>query len=129
LVCRMVGPFIIAPTLVTTTLVAYAAHVRFGRIPIIAAILIASVAVPWALEGIGVLSSTYRFTDGELVLSSELVRFTAAPVQLAFAALLVTLVAVVAVLSRTIATRQRETTRQLELQAWHLRQIVPTAAP
>jgi eukaryotic-like serine/threonine-protein kinase len=127
LVCRMVGPFIIAPTLVTTTLVAYAAHVRFGRIQIIAAILIAAVAVPWALEAAGVLSPTYRFTGGELVLSSELVRFTAAPVQLAFAALLVTLVAVVAILSRTIATRQRETTRQLELQAWHLRQIVPTA--
>jgi hypothetical protein len=57
------------------------------------------------------------------------VRFSAVPVQLAFAVLLVTLVAVVAVLSRTIATRQREATRRLELQAWHLRQIVPTAAP
>jgi len=129
LVCRMVGPFIIAPTLVMTTLMAYAAHVRFGRIRIVAAILTASVAVPWALEAGGVLSPTYRFIGGELVLSSDLVRFTAAPVQLAFAILLVTLVAVVAVLSRTLAMRQREATRRLELQAWHLRQIVPTAAP
>jgi len=129
LVCRMVGPFIIAPTLVMTTLMAYAAHTRFGRIQIIAAILIASVAVPWALEAAGVLSETYRFVGGDLVLSSGIVRFTAAPVQLAFAVLLVTLVAVVAVLSRTIATRQREATRQLELQAWHLRQILPAAAP
>ncbi|MGN6108698.1 MAG: serine/threonine-protein kinase, partial [Kofleriaceae bacterium] len=39
LVCRMVGPFIIAPTLVTTTLMVYAAHTQFGRIRIIAAIL------------------------------------------------------------------------------------------
>jgi serine/threonine-protein kinase len=129
LVCRMVGPFIIAPTLVTTTLMAYAAHARFGRIPIIAAILTASVAVPWGLEAAGVLPATYRFAGGDLVLSSDIVRFTAAPVQLAFAILLVTLVAVVAILSRTIATRQREATRRLELQAWHLRQIVPTAAP
>jgi serine/threonine-protein kinase len=129
LVCRMVGPFIIAPTLVMTTLMAYAAHARFGRIPIVAAILTASVAVPWALEGAGVLPETYRFVGGDLVLSSDIVRFTAAPVQLAFAALLVALVAVVAVLSRTIARRQREVTRRLELQAWHLRQILPTAAP
>jgi serine/threonine-protein kinase len=129
LVCRMVGPFIIAPTLVTTTLMAYAAHTRFGRVSILAAILTAAVAVPWALEAAGVLPATYRFDGGDLVLSSDLVRFSAVPVQLAFAVLLVTLVAVVAVLSRTIATRQREATRRLELQAWHLRQIVPTAAP
>jgi tRNA A-37 threonylcarbamoyl transferase component Bud32 len=129
LVCRMVGPFVIAPTLVMTTFMAYAAHVRFGRISVVGAILIASVAVPWALELAGVLSTTYRFIGGDLVLTSDIVRFTAAPVQLAFAILLVVLVAVVAVLSRTIATRQREATRRLELQAWHLRQIVPTATP
>jgi len=129
LVCRMVGPFVIAPTLVMTTFMAYAAHVRFGRISVVGAILIASVAVPWALEAAGVLSTTYRFIGGDLVLSSDIVRFTAAPVQLAFAVLLVALVAVVAVLSRTIATRQREATQRLELQAWHLRQIVPTATP
>ena len=128
-VCRMVGPFIIAPTLVMTTLAAYAAHVRFGRISVVAAILTAGVAVPWALEGLGVLSTTYRFIGGDLVLTSELVRFSSVPVQLAFAVLLVILVAVVAALSRTIARRQREATRRLELQAWHLRQIVPTATP
>jgi serine/threonine-protein kinase len=128
-VCRMVGPFIIAPTLVMTTLAAYAAHVRFGRISVVAAILTAGVAVPWALEGVGVLSTTYRFIGGDLVLTSELVRFSSVPVQLAFAILLVILVAVVAALSRTIAGRQRDATRRLELQAWHLRQIVPTAAP
>jgi hypothetical protein len=129
LVCRMVGPFIIAPTLVMTTLMAYAAHAKFGRISIVAAILTAAVAAPWALEVAGVLPATYRFVGGDLVLSSDIVRFTAAPVQLAFGVLLVTLVAVVAVLSRTVAMRQREATRRLELQAWHLRQIVPTAAP
>jgi serine/threonine-protein kinase len=128
LICRMVGPFIIAPTLATTTLVPYAVHAKLGRISIVASILAASVAVPWALEALGVLSSTYRFEGGELVLSSGLVRFSAAPVQLAFAVLLVTLIAVVAVLSRGIAARQREATRQLELQAWHLRQILPGAA-
>jgi hypothetical protein len=63
------------------------------------------------------------------VLTSDIVRFSAAPVQLAFAVLLVTLVGVVAILSRALAMRHREATRRLELQAWHLRQIVPTAAP
>src|SRR5262249_23022958 len=128
LVCRMVGPFIIAPTLAMTTLMGYAVHVSFGRMPVVASILAASVAVPWALEAAGVLPATYRFTGGELVLSSDIVRFSAAPVQLAFAILLVTLIAVVAVLARAIAHRHREVTRQLEVQAWHLRQILPAEA-
>jgi hypothetical protein len=127
LVCRMVGPFVIAPTLVTTTLMAYAAHPAFGSIRVVALILTAAVAVPWALEAVGVLAPTYRFdAAGELVLSSPHLTFSAVPVQLAFAALLVALVAVVALLTRGMALRQRRATCMLELQAWHLRQIVPT---
>ncbi len=126
IVCRIVGPFIIAPTLVTTTLMGYAAHPSFGSIRIVSAILAGSVAVPWFLEAVGVLESTYRFVGGELILSSPVVSFSAVPVQLAFAALLLLLVAVVALLTRVLAVRQRDATRKVELQAWHLRQIVPT---
>ena len=129
IVCRMVGPFIIAPTLVTTTLMAYAAHPSFGSIRIVSGILAGAVAVPWALEAAGVLESTYRFVGGELILSSPVVTFSAVPVQLAFAALLVALVTVVALLTRVLAVRQRDATRKVELQAWHLRQIVPTTTP
>jgi serine/threonine-protein kinase len=127
LIARMVGPFIIAPTLATTTLMAYAAHPKFGRITVMAGILGASVAVPWALELAGVVSPTYRFTaGGELVLGSSIVRFSPVPVQLAFAMLLVVLLAVVGVLSRGLAKRQRDAARKLELHAWHLRQVVPS---
>jgi hypothetical protein len=48
-------------------------------------------------------------------------------VHLAFAVLLVLLATVVAVLLRGMAIRQREATRQIELQAWHLRQAVRDA--
>jgi len=92
---------------------------------VIAAILAASVAVPWALELAGVLSSTYEFVDGSIVLHSSVVVFRSAPVQVAFALLLVALLAVVALLSRMMAERQRDASRRVELQAWHLRQLVP----
>jgi len=126
LICRMVGPFIIAPTLVTTTLIAYAAHPALGSIRIVALILSSGVAIPWGLEALGVLEGTYRFVDGELVLSSNVLTFSAVPVQVAFAAMLVALVTIVALLTRGMALRQRQATRSLELQAWHLRQILPT---
>jgi hypothetical protein len=128
LVCRLVGPFIIAPTLVLTMLMAFAVHPRFGRIPIVAAILTCGVAVPWILEAAGILDPTYTFERGSILLTSPAVTFSAAPVQLAFAVLLVMFSAVVAVLLRSMATRQRDATKQIELQAWHLRQIVPTAS-
>jgi hypothetical protein len=128
LIAQMVSPFIIAPTLALTTLMAYAAHPRLGRMSVMAVILGAAVAVPWALELAGALPATYHFNaSGELVLASTVVRFSAAPVQVAFAVLLVTLLGVVGVLSRGLARRQREATRTLELHAWHLRQVVPSA--
>jgi serine/threonine-protein kinase len=128
LVSRIVGPFIIASTLAITTLMAYAAHPQFGRIPVLAGILGASVAVPWSLELFGVMSPTYHFTPGgELVLGSSVMRFSSVPVQLAFAILLVVLLVVVGLLSRGLASRQRDATRKLELAAWHLRQVVPSA--
>jgi serine/threonine-protein kinase len=123
-VCRIVGPFIIAPTLVMTTLMSYAAHPRFGRISVLALIMVSAVAVPWGLELLGVLPPTYEFDHGRLVLHGGAIEFHAAPVQLAFAAVLVALVGVVALLSRQMATRQREVSQRAELQAWHLRQLV-----
>jgi len=128
LIAQMVSPFIIAPTLATTTLMAYAAHPRLGRMSVMAAILGAAVAVPWALELAGALPATYHFNAaGELVLASAVVRFSAVPVQVAFAVLLVGLLGVVGLLSRGLAKRQREATRTVELHAWHLRQVVPSA--
>jgi serine/threonine-protein kinase len=124
----MVGPFFITPSLVTTTLMAYAAHHQFGRMRVVAVILGAAIAIPWALELFGVVDSTYRFAHGEIILSSSIVTFSAVPVQIAFGLLLLVLLTVVSVLSRTMAKRQRDATHKLELQAWHLRQIVPTQA-
>ena len=128
-VVRIVGPFLIAPSLATAMLIGYAAHPRFGRISVVAAILCAGIAVPWLLELAGVLSPTYAFADGKLELSSSVMAFTSAPIQIASALLLVALLAVVGLLSRAIARRQRVAAHQLELQAWHLRQILPSGRP
>ncbi|HEU0031407.1 MAG TPA: protein kinase [Kofleriaceae bacterium] len=127
IVGRMVGPIIVAPTLAVTTLVAYASHPLFGRIRIVWLIIALSVLGPWVLELAGVLPPTYYYDAGKLVLSSPTITFSQAPTDIAFALMLVTFLSVVAILLRTVANRQRDATRQLELHAWHLRQIVPTS--
>jgi serine/threonine-protein kinase len=126
-VVRLVGPFLIAPTLVITTLMAYAAHPRFGRIRVVSVILLAAVAVPWLLELAGILERTYAIEDGRIVITSPSLAFNAMPTQLALALLLVMTTSVVAYLLRSIARLQADATRRLELHAWHLRQIVPTS--
>jgi hypothetical protein len=123
-VCRLVGPLLIAPTLVVTTLMAFAVHPSFGRIHVVAVILALGLAVPWLLEAVGVLEATYRFEAGTIVLLSPAVTFSAVPVQLALALVVVLLVASTAVLLRTMAVRQREAAKQIQLQAWQLRQLV-----
>jgi len=125
-VCRIVGPFLVAPALVATTLVAYAAHPRFGRIAVLSAILAAGIAVPWLLELAGVLAPTYSFDHGALIFRSPVIELNSLPVQLAFALILVGLLTVVALLSRNQALRQHAANRAVELQAWHLRQLVPS---
>ena len=127
IICRMIGPFIIAPTLVMTTLMSYAAHPRFGRISVLSVIMASGVLVPWGLELLGVIAPTYHFTHGTLVLQTNAIDFSAGPVQLAFAGVLVSLLGVVALLSRQAANRQREMSERAELQAWHLRQLVRSA--
>ena len=65
-------------------------------------------------------------TAGELVRGSPSIACSPAPIQLAFALLLINFLIAVAFLSRVLAKRQRGAARRLELQAWHLRQVVPT---
>jgi serine/threonine-protein kinase len=127
IVCRLVGPFIIAPTLVMTTLMSYAAHPRFGRIGVLSLIMAMAVLVPWGLELLHLLPPTYQFQDGKLVLESPAIAFHSLPVQLAFVGVLVSLLGVVALLSRQMAMRQRAVGERAELQAWHLRQLVRAA--
>ncbi len=126
-IARMVGPFIIAPSLVLTTLAGYASHPRFGNIGAIAGILSLGVAVPWALELTGALEPSYSFDRGDMTLHSHVIDFAAAPTQAAFALLLLSLIIVITTLCRRLALRQRDDARKLELQAWQLRQIVPVA--
>jgi hypothetical protein len=107
-----------------TTLMSYAAHPRFGKIGVLSAIMALAVFVPWGLEWLGVVSPTYEFRGGELVLHSAALTFQSVPVQLAFAGMLVALLGVVALLTRQMARRQRGVSKRAELQAWHLRQLV-----
>ncbi|MBP9084562.1 MAG: serine/threonine protein kinase [Kofleriaceae bacterium] len=124
-VVRVSSPFFFAPTLVAITLMAYMAHPRFGRAPVVAALLSSGVLVPWLLEELGVLSPTYRFVNGGMELHSPVVYFSALPMHVASVAALVAASVVIIALSRNIAARQRHAAERLETAAWQIRDLVP----
>jgi hypothetical protein len=125
LVVRTSSPFFFAPTLVAITLMAYMAHPRFGRASVVAILLSSGILVPWVLEEVGVLSPTYHFVDGGLVLQSPVLAFSAAPIQIASIGALAAACIVVIALSRNIAARQRNAAKRLETAAWQIRDLVP----
>lgn len=125
LVVRTSSPFFFAPTLVAITLMAYMAHPRFGRASVVAILLSSGILVPWVLEEVGVLSPTYHFVNGGLVLQSPVLAFAAAPIQVASIGALAAACIVVIALSRNIAARQRNAAKRLETAAWQIRDLVP----
>jgi hypothetical protein len=121
-ISRIVGPFIIAPTLVgPTMLMAYAVHPRFGAMPIVAALLTAGVAIPWGLETAPASSPDLplrRRRDRPDLARDRVHPFRSSGVRGDARA---------ARRDRRGAPRWRAPAQatQIELQAWHLRQVVP----
>jgi len=77
-----------------------------------------------SLEAAGVWSATVRDFQGDLVLHSDAVSITMPEAALALAAFSAVLIAISGYLASRLAQAHRSAVRKLELQAWHLRQLV-----
>ena len=87
---------------------------------------IAGVLVPWILELVGVLSPTMSVTHGTLVIHDLGVRISAIPTEVGLATFTIALVVVAGAVSRALSRGDEEAQRRVHLQAWQLRQLVPT---
>jgi hypothetical protein len=86
----------------------------------------ASVLTPWALEFAGVLPRTLAVDRGNLILTAPALDLRLPHAELALAAYVVGLIGITSVIARRLAVVQREARRTLQLQAWHLRQLMPS---
>jgi serine/threonine-protein kinase len=123
LISRLYSPFLLAPAISAVSVMLFTVDPRIHWKPI-TAIYICAVLLPWVLELAGIISDTTTSLGGNLLLRSDLVSNQMPQAELGLAAFTIALIGISAWLAGRLAQAHRRAVRSLELQAWHLRQLV-----
>ena len=124
---RLVGPFILPQGLATAGIAVGATNpFLMKRGWLLVLIFLTAALAPWGLELVGVLTPTYTVMPGQgyLVFSNSL-EINPIPGQLAIAGYIASVVTISGLLMLRIARIDRDLRIRLEVQAWHLRHLVP----
>jgi hypothetical protein len=123
---RMAGPFTFVPALICVVTMSVMAYPQFLERPVIlVGIMVASFALPLALEAQGLLRTTWELADSRLISHAEaLVIGGPKTMTLVIGATIGTFV-VAGFHAASIGRTNRRAQLQLVTQAWHLRQLLP----
>ncbi len=124
---RLAGPFILTPVMICCALVGITPIPWINeRTWVIVAWTLGAVMVPIVLEWVNFLPKTWEIGEGVTRVVSDFVRTHGRvdEVGLVFGNLLFTMV--VAMMLLTVNRQRRASQRQLFVQAWHLRQLLPS---
>jgi eukaryotic-like serine/threonine-protein kinase len=124
---RLAGPFVLTPLMICCALVGITPIPWVNqRAWVVISWTLGAVLLPIVLEWIGFLPKTWEIGEGVMHVVSNLVRTHGRldEVGLVFGNLLFTMV--VALMLLTINRERRASQRQLFVQAWHLRQLLPS---
>jgi serine/threonine-protein kinase len=126
LLSRTFGPLIVIPGVTCVMAVSLTSYPQLiERAWIVIALLVASWLAPVALEYLGVLDQTWKIVDGRIISMSTLIGInSSSTVGLLIFAHVATIV-VIGMFANALATSRRNAQRELEIQAWHLRQLLP----
>jgi len=125
---RIAGPFVLTPLMVCCTIVAITAIPWVNQRPwVVYAWTVTAVLLPIVLEWLEVLPKTWEIAGGRMTVISDVIRTVGLRDELAliFAALLFT--NVLGIFALAISKRRRLGQQQLFVQAWHLRQLLPSS--
>lgn len=122
---RMFTPFLVAPGIGAVSVMMFVADPRL-RAKIVVPLTLAAVLGPWVLELAGALPTTISALDGDLLLHAPAVNVALPATPLALALFVATLIALSGVLAQQLGASAQASLRAVEMQAWHLRQLVKT---
>jgi len=128
LIARMFTPFLIAPGLAALTMLAmmHSPEYRHGTPFRMLMIMFPLAALaPWALEYAGVLTPTVGFSGQALVLTAPVLEPNFTMISVGIVIYVVGLILGAGVVGRWLARNGERWQRDLHLQAWQLRQILP----
>jgi serine/threonine-protein kinase len=125
---RISGPFILTPVVICACLMQLAAIRTIAeRLWLVVLWTFAAVMLPFLLEWFGVIDPTYEVKKGFIVSTSRIFDMRSGIDEATLVIsnfLFITAAGMVAVF---ISRRRMTAQRQLQIQAWHLRQLLPTA--
>jgi serine/threonine protein kinase len=123
---RAIGPFFIVPGLIATITVALVSFPQLiDRPRFVIGAMIASFLIPVTLELTGVLHGTWELVEGGVLSKSPSVDVTGALGTLFLILTHVAMILVIGFYARALALSRRDFQRKLEIQAWHLGQLLP----
>ncbi len=128
LLSRSFGSLIIAPAVTCVMAVSLTSYPQLiDRAKLVLAILVVSWVVPVALESAGILESTWRVGDGEVTSVSTMITIGGTWTKGLLIGANVLTIAVIGLFANVLARSRRDAQRQVEIQAWHLRQLLPAS--
>jgi eukaryotic-like serine/threonine-protein kinase len=122
-IARMFSPFLVAPGIGAVSVLMFLSDPRVHA-KIIIPLTISAVLGPWVLELAGVLAPTIGAESGNLVLHSSSVNVALPASAVALALYAATMIALSGLVAKQLGETVRASLRSVELQAWHLRQLV-----
>jgi serine/threonine-protein kinase len=128
LLSRAFGSLIVAPAVtcvMAVSLTSYPQLIDSARAVI--AVLALSWLAPVGLESAGWLESTWRVSGDSVISSSSLVAIAGTPTTALLIAANLIAIGVIGLFANALARSRRDAQRQVEIQAWHLRQLLPAA--
>lgn len=119
------GPFILVPGLAATNTIFFSLYASRRMRWMVSAIAALTVVVPFVLEWSGVVPPAYRFFEGGFVVQARAAELRAVPTLVCLLATSVALVLTPVAMAGRLGDALAQAERQLFLQAWQLRQLVP----
>src|SRR5262249_3123279 len=120
---RPVTPFLMVPAIAGASVMLFVVDPRASP-RVIVALMIAASLGPWAFELLHLVPQTMTVVNGDLVLRWDLAIASSPRTEIGLAVFAIANLIVMGMVTRQIAVQQRTTLRTVELQAWHLRQLV-----
>jgi serine/threonine-protein kinase len=125
---RVLTPLLVAPGVALVTVMIYASHPRLGNGWMYCALAAAGVLVPLAMEGLRLVATTTTVEGARIVMQLPAERLDPTVALVGLGAYVAVILSMATLLVRLQALKQRTMQRNLQLQAWQLRQLVPPKA-
>jgi len=126
---RAYGPLVIAPGIAGATAVVLISIPDLLERPVwVIGAMCSSILIPIALEAAGWIAPTWRVDDGAVFSTSGVMHVGGVATQVTLILGNLAMIIAMALMARSLARQRRDAVRDVEIQAWNLRQMVPLAS-